>query len=425
MPSIIELTDAVKGGALDRKFSEIYPGRVEQGKNRLLEAIHTFAELFPEASDCSLFSTPGRTEVGGNHTDHQKGCVLAASLDLDIIAVVSKNDEGIIRVQSAGYDMDVVDLSNLTPVREEREHSPALVRGICARFKELGYQIGGFDAYTISNVLKGSGMSSSAAYEVMICTILSHLYNEGKVSAVESAKIAQYSENVFFGKPCGLMDQMACAVGGFVSIDFKDPKEPVIGKVDFDFVKSGYCLCIVDTGGCHADLTDEYAAVPEEMKNVAQYFGKDCLRELDKDLFYRNLGELRGKMSDRAILRAMHFFADNQTSLDEAEALRRGDMEEFKRLIIRSGNSSFMYLQNVFSKKSTDEQGLSLALAISQRILEGEGAWRVHGGGFAGTIQAFVPRALLETYIAEIEAVFGEGSCNVLNIRPDGGIRLI
>ncbi|HCC34565.1 MAG TPA: galactokinase, partial [Ruminococcaceae bacterium] len=226
-------------------------------------------------------------------------------------------------------------------------------------------------------------------------------------------------------KPCGLMDQMACAVGGFVSIDFENPKSPKISKVDFDFAKSGYRLCIVDTGGCHADLTDEYAAIPKEMKSVAAFFGKDCLRQVDKDLFYGSLGELHGKVSDRAILRAVHFFDDNQTVVDEARALRNGDIEEFKRLIIKSGNSSFMYLQNVFSKKTTDEQGLALALSISQHILEGKGAWRVHGGGFAGTIQAFVPKALLDKYIEAITAVFGESSCNVLNIRPVGGIRLV
>ncbi|MBQ2676378.1 MAG: galactokinase [Clostridia bacterium] len=390
---------------------------------RYIDAALEFGSLFGDG-DIRVFSAPGRTEVGGNHTDHQKGCVLAAGVDLDIIAVAKKTDTNVIRIKSAGYDMDVIDLSILTPQKDEIEHAPALIRGVAARFKELGYEIGGFDAYTTSNVLKGSGLSSSAAFEVMVCTLLNHLYNDGKMDAVEAAIVSQYAENNFFMKPCGLMDQTACSVGGFVGIDFNDPANPVIEKVDFDFSAVNHSLCIVDTGGCHADLTNEYADIPAEMKQVAAFFGKEVLRQVNEEEFYKNIHKLRQNVSDRAVLRAIHFFGDNKRAVELKNALKNNDFEQFKSIIIKSGRSSLANLQNVFAASNPAEQGLTLALALTERILNGNGAFRVHGGGFAGTIQAFVPNEMLDEYKQQIESVFGDGSCHVLSIRPVGGVEI-
>ena len=411
----------IESGGLDRAFAYLYSERAEGQRARYAGALGAFAELFGADRQVRLFSAPGRTEVGGNHTDHQHGRVLAAGVNLDVIAVAAKNDDNVIRIQSAGYPMDTVDLGDLAIREEERNTAASLIRGMAARFKELGYPVGGFDAYTTSNVLKGSGLSSSAAFETVVGTMLSALYADGAADAVKIAQIGQYAENVYFGKPSGLMDQMACSVGGFITIDFLDPAAPVVEKVDFDFAASGYKLCIVDTGGNHADLTGDYAAAPVEMRAVAAAFGREVLREVDPEEFYAGLARLRGRCTDRAILRAFHFFADNDRVPKQVAALRGGDFEEFKRLIIESGRSSFMYLQNVYTCKNPDEQGLSLALAMSERMLAGRGAWRVHGGGFAGTIQAFVPQDLLEGYKAAMEAVFGEGRCHVLSVRPVGG----
>ncbi len=398
---------------------------VETQKSRYSGIITNFEGFFGSDREISMFSAPGRTEVCGNHTDHNHGCVLAASVNLDAVAAVGKNDENIVRVKSEGYKIDAVDLGNLGVMPSERGKSESLIRGVCAAFKNRGYNIGGFDAVTASDVLSGSGLSSSAAFEVLIGTILNHLYNDGKVSAVEIAQIAQFAENEYFGKPCGLMDQMACSVGGFVRIDFNDPAAPVIEKLEFDFGACGHALCIVDTGGNHADLTDEYAAVRKEMENVASKFGKNVLRDVDQKEFEKNISVIRDVTGDRAVLRAMHFYNENIRVEKQSVALRNGDFEAFKALIIESGFSSYMYNQNVYTCAAPSSQPVSLALAMCQEILAGKGAWRVHGGGFAGTIQAFVPMDCLDEFKTKICAVFGEKSCYVLNIRPEGGVKVI
>lgn len=418
---------ALLSGKFDATLGTLYAkdsNTIEQQHTRYQEAIDEFCKLFPQADAIDLYSAPGRTEVGGNHTDHQRGAVLAAAVNLDVIAVASPNQSNIIRIQSKGFRMDVIDLDDLSIQEAEHGHSSGIIRGIAARFKALGFEIGGFDAYTTSNVLKGSGLSSSAAFENLVGTILNHAYNDGKVDAVEIAKISQYSEVHYFGKACGLMDQMASAVGGFASMDFKDPEKPMIRKIDFDFADSGHALCIVDTKGNHADLTPDYVAVPTEMKSVAAYFGKEVLREVNPADFFGQIAKIREQTNDRAVLRAIHFFTDNQTALDEAKALEAGDFDTFKTLIQCSGNSSFKYLQNVFSPAHPHEQGVSIGLALSESVLHGHGVCRVHGGGFAGTIQAFVPTDLVETYRHALEAVFGEGSCYVLNIRSLGAVKV-
>lgn len=426
MPNVQELKAQLMSGAYDDRLRRVYvtDDAVQEQRARYAALAETFASLYNADRDVRLFSAPGRTEVGGNHTDHNHGRVLAAGINLDAAAAAAKNDENIVRVKSAGYDMDVVDLSDLSVHKNERGHSPALVRGMCQGFLNHGYKIGGFDAATVSQVLSGSGLSSSAAYEVLVGVMLNALYNDGAADAVTIAKIAQYAENEYFGKPCGLMDQTACAVGSFVTIDFADPKNPAIEEVKFDFAACSHALCIVDTKGSHSDLTDEYAYIREEMESVAQCFGKTVLREVPEADFYAALPSLRKKVGDRAILRAMHFYADNARVLKEVAALRAGDFESFKQYIRESGFSSFMYNQNVFSVKKPQEQPVALALAVSQQVLEGRGAWRVHGGGFAGTIQAFVPLDLLEAYKSAMESVFGAGTCYVLSIRPVGGVEI-
>ncbi len=421
--SILGIKNAIGLGKYDKDFSLMYQS-VDGARARYLKAVDAFEELYGDSDEIRLFSAPGRTEVGGNHTDHQHGAVLAGSVDLDVIAVVSKNDDGKVRIKSEGYAMDVIDLSELEPDASEEGRASALIRGMCAIIKNNGYSIGGFNAYTTSNVLKGSGLSSSAAFEVLVGVILSHLFNDGKIDPVEIAKIAQKSENIYFGKPCGLMDQMASSVGGFTAIDFNDPANPIIEKVDFNLSAHGHSLCIVNTGGNHADLTGDYASITTECRAVSNAMGKDFLRDVDVDSFYQKIGELRNTCGDRAVLRAMHFFADNARAIAEKIALKEDRFDDFLSLIIESGNSSSKYLQNVFSVSTPTEQGLSLALALTERFLAGRGAYRVHGGGFAGTIQAFVPTELLADYKNMIEAVFGVESCYVLNIRPVGGYAL-
>lgn len=431
MATLEEIRKQLSTGAFSKTMQYLYctdeAGAAVQAQ-RYLKALDRFCEIFGKdkvkEKEIWLFSAPGRTEVGGNHTDHQHGRVLAASVNLDVIAVAAKNDTNIITIQSEGFDADVVCVDELEAAEAERNRSVSLVRGTCAGFERRGFAKGGFDAYTTSNVLKGSGLSSSAAFEVLVGTMLNHMYNEGKIDAVAIAQNAQYAENEYFGKPCGLMDQTASSVGGFVAIDFEDTEKPVVGKVDFDFAHCGHQLVIVDTKGDHADLTDEYASIGDEMRSVAACFDKKVLREVEEDEFFSNLGQLRGKCSDRALLRAIHFFSDNRIAAEEAEALRKKDFELFKKLIIRSGNSSFMYLQNAYSIKNAMEQGVPMGLAASQRLLEGKGAWRVHGGGFAGTIQAFVPTEMIELYKKTVETLFGEGSCYVLSIRPVGAVRV-
>ncbi len=368
------------------------------------------------------FSAPGRTEISGNHTDHQCGRVLAAAVNLDTVAAVRVNGSDMIRIQSKGYPMSVVDLTELTPKEEEINSTPALIRGVAARFAQLGCQVEGFDAYIESTVLPGSGLSSSAAYEVLIGTIINHLFFDSKVSQPEIAMIGQYAENVFFGKPCGLMDQMASAVGNLVDIDFFDKENPIIHPVDFDFSACGHALCIIDSRASHADLTDEYAAIPSEIKTVAAYFGKDVLTQIDKKDFYAAIPELRKSCGDRAVMRCIHFYQENERVPRQVAALEQGDFDTFLQLIKESGHSSWMYLQNVIPAGYKEHQNVAVSLALCEHYLQGKGAYRVHGGGFAGTVQAFVPFEILESFRAGIDAALGEGSCHVISIRPQGGV---
>lgn len=366
-----------------------------------------------------LFSAPGRTEIGGNHTDHQLGRVLAGAVSLETVAAVAENGENIIRVLSEGYPLCEIDLEDLAIRPEEFGTTKALIRGVAAG---TGLKKG-FDAYVTSTVLPGSGLSSSAAFEVLLGTIASRLSGAG-LTAVEIAQLGQRVENDYFGKPCGLMDQMASSVGGIITIDFADPDRPVVEHLDFDFAACGHALCIIDSGADHADLTDEYAAIPRDMKAVAALFGKEVLRQVNPAEFYGHLSEVRAAAGDRAVMRAMHFFSDNQRVADQVSALKAGNFEEFLRLVNESGRSSWLYLQNVVPAGYTAHQELAVALALADHLLGGRGACRVHGGGFAGTIQAFVPVDMLEDFRAGMEAVLGEGSCHVLSIRPEGGILL-
>ncbi|MGN1102179.1 MAG: galactokinase [Huintestinicola sp.] len=421
------LKEKIASGDYDARLKEVYLSdkAVADQKERLAVIIDEYVKLFGDNENIELFSAPGRTEVGGNHTDHNHGKVLAASVDLDTVAAAAKRDDSVIVEKSFNFDALEVDISDLNVHTEEFGKSSGLIRGMCAGFVEYGYKIGGFNAASMSRVLSGSGLSSSAAYEVLIGTILNHLYNDGKVSAVDIAKIAQFAENKYFGKPCGLMDQMASSVGSFITIDFKDPSELIIKKVNFDFASCGHALCIIDTGGDHADLTDDYAAVRGEMEQAAEVFGKSVLRDVDEAEFMSNISLVREKVNDRAVLRAMHFYAENKRAEAEVKALESGDFDAFKELVTESGRSSYMYNQNVFTTKDVAHQGVSLALAMCEYLLKGKGAWRVHGGGFAGTVQAFVPVDMLDDFCEKIEAVFSKGSCHVLSIRPFGGIKLL
>ena len=370
------------------------------------------------------FSAPGRTEIGGNHTDHQRGRVLAAAVNLDTVAAVALNGTNTIRILSKGYPMSVVDITELTPVESEINSTPALIRGVVARFTQLGCKVEGFDAYCESTVLPGSGLSSSAAYEVLIGTIVNHLFFGGKVSQPEIAQIGQYAENVFFGKPCGLMDQTASAVGNLVTIDFFDKENPVIKPVNFDFAACGHALCIIDSGADHADLTDEYAAITLELKAICAHFGKSVLTEIDETDFYAAIPALRRSCGDRAVMRAIHFYQENARVPYQVAALEKGDFHEFLELVEASGNSSYMNLQNVIPSGYKEHQDVAVALALCAHYLQGRGAYRVHGGGFAGTVQAFVPFDLLDSFKTGMDAALGEGACHVLSIRPQGGVEM-
>ena len=422
-------TTELKKGFQDGKYEELLrdiyidESVLDYQKERYIKAIESFEELFGE-KEVEIYSAPGRSEIGGNHTDHQCGRVLAASINLDAIAIVAKKESGIV-LKSEGYPMINVSLADLLPKKEEEGTSAGLIRGVAARLKEEGYEIGGFEAYVTSDVLNGAGMSSSAAFEVLIGNILSGLYNEGKISPVLIAQAGQYAENVFFGKPCGLMDQMASSVGNLIFIDFADVKNPVIKKVNVNFEDFNHSLCIVDTKGSHADLTDEYAAIPEEMKRVAAYFGKEILKQVDKNEFYTNIPEIRKVAGDRAVLRAMHWFEETDRVIDQVNALEEENFEEFKKLIKSSGDSSFKYLQNVYSVKNLSRQEMAVGLALSDVILKGKGVSRVHGGGFAGTIQAFVPNDIVDIYKKNMEDIFGEDACHVLKIRKYGGMKVL
>ena len=369
-----------------------------------------------------FFSAPGRTEIGGNHTDHQRGRVLAAAVNLHTLAAVRENGTNIISIQSEGYPLCQVDLSQLTPVESEVNSTPSLVRGIAAKFTQMGCSVRGFDAYVTSTVLPGSGLSSSAAFEVLIGTILNHMFFGGKVSQPEVAMIGQYAENVFFGKPCGLMDQMASSVGSMVTIDFFDKENPVIEPIAFDFEACGHALCIIDTHASHADLTDEYAAITLELKAVCQHFGKEVLTQINKADLLAAIPALRKECGDRAVLRALHFYAENDRVPQQVKALKDNDFERFLSLIKESGRSSYMYLQNVIPAGYTAHQDVALTLCLCQELLGDRGGFRVHGGGFAGTVQAFVPMDMLEDFRQGIDRILGEGSCHVLSIRPQGGV---
>jgi len=396
---------------------------VKQQAERYQSLAQKFSTTFGNA-EFEVFSSPGRTEIGGNHTDHNYGRVLAGAVNLDNIAIAGANGTMKVRILSAGYPQFEVDLANLKSDSKEYFTSESLIRGISARMQELGFKIGGFDAVIDGAVPKGSGLSSSASFEVLIGAIISHLFNQGKLDPIQNAIIGQYAENVFFGKPCGLMDQTACSVGGLVTIDFKNPAEPIVKKVDFDFTKTGYSLVITDTGGNHADLNDEYASLPTEMKSVAGQFGAKVLREVTLEQVVDKIPAMRGKVSDRAILRAFHFQRDNARVVEQVNALEHNKFNEFLKMVVESGHSSYMYNQNIYPINNVEEQGISLALALSDMVLDGEGAFRVHGGGFAGTIQAFVPQHLVNKYIDTLEHVFGKGSCHKLFIRPQGAIKV-
>ena len=422
-----QLVKTLEQGGLDSRLCALYgKEKLAAQRQRYAGAVAAFEALYGKR-DVRLFSVPGRSELSGNHTDHNHGCVVAASIDLDIIAVAAKTDDGVVRVKSEGFPEDVVTLADRQEPDPDRfAHSDALIAGMCRGFADRGFLTGGFVAYTTSSVLKGSGLSSSAAFEDMIGNIENHLYNDGRVDNVEIAKIAQYAENVFFGKPCGLMDQMACGVGGIIAIDFADPKSPVIDKIGFDLTAAGYALCIVNTGGNHADLTADYAAVPAEMKAVAKEFGRSVLREVDEAALLAAIPALREKVGDRAVLRALHFFAENKRVAAQKEALERGDLNAFFEGVIASGRSSFCYLQNVYTTKNVAEQGLSLALCLAEAYLSDKpGAFRVHGGGFAGTVQVFLRQENVPGLVALMDGVFGRGATIPLSVRAEGAVAVL
>ena len=407
-------------------LKDIYPdAHVPAMKERYAKAEQSFKEHFGSLGEHRFFSAPGRTEICGNHTDHNNGKVFAASVDLDVIAVAELTDDNCITIKSEGFPEDRIDLSTLDVIESEKNASAALIRGVAAGFKKNGLKIGGFRAYTTSNVMKGSGLSSSAAFEVLIGEMLSALYNDGQIPPVKIAQISQYAENVFFGKPSGLMDQMASAVGGFIAIDFKDNDSPVIEGIPFRFDQYGHALCIVDAKGDHADLTDEYAAIPNEMKKIAAFFGCECLRDLSLADIMLNINELRNLYGDRAVLRAIHFFHENERVEKLVHALKVGCFEDFLSSVKESGDSSFKYLQNIYANSDITHQCLSIALNIAEASLHRKGACRVHGGGFAGTIQAFVPIDALQQFKLNMEKIFGTGSCHVLTVRPVGATEVV
>ena len=420
------LLGEVETGQYDERLKSIYVDEtmVPYQKERFQKAICKFEELYG-AGEVEIYSAPGRSEVGGNHTDHQHGEVLAASINLDAIAVVRKTQNAVIELLSEGYEKICVDLSELEKKEEEEGTSIGIIRGMVYGLKKNGHKIGGFQAYVTSDVLNGAGMSSSAAFETLVGTIISGLYNDMGISPVEIAQVAQYAENVFFGKPCGLMDQMACSVGGLIHIDFADPGNPMVEKVEVDFGAYHHSLCITDTKGSHADLTDDYALIPQEMKKVASFFGKEFLREVDEKEFYKNIAKLQKECGDRAVLRSLHFFEEDKRVEQEVNALKSGDFKGFLQTVKASGNSSFNYLQNVYTNKDVQNQGVSIGLAVSESILKEHGVSRVHGGGFAGTIQAFVEDSFVETYREMLDSVFGEGACHVLKVRTFGGIKVM
>ena len=419
-----ELIKLLEQGGLS-KYSSLYAD-IELQKERMIAAINAFTKNYGDDRDIEIFSVPGRTEIIGNHTDHNHGKVMAGAINKDILAVVSKNNENAIRFCSEGYSKDQIKIEDVTsPEKFRKFTSRALVAGMANAFIKNGHKVGGYDAYSCTEVMKGSGLSSSAAFEVMVGNILNHLYNDGKIDNKEIAKYAQYSENVYFGKPCGLMDQMACAVGGFVYIDFEDNKNPVVESVNLSLADAGYSLCIVNTGGSHAGLNEDYASVPAEMKSVATHLGREVLRGLTEEEILKASPMLRKRVGDRALLRSLHFLRENDRVEVAKDALKSGDIDRFFEMITASGRSSFQYLQNVYTNHNPFEQGISLALCVADGLLAGKGgAFRVHGGGFAGTIQVFVRNEDLPHFVSEIDSVFGDGAAAPLNIRPLGAVKL-
>ena len=413
-------------GVYDERLLDVYADetRIYYQRERYINAIKKFEQCY-KPGDVEIFSAPGRTEICGNHTDHQNGEVLAASVNLDTIGVVRKTDDNVIRLVSDNYDEIIIRLDDVSVEEKEKETTKALIKGVVSGFLERNYSVGGFQAYITSDVLIGAGLSSSAAFETLIGTILSGLYNCGKISATEIAIIGQYAENVYFGKPCGLMDQMASSIGNLVHIDFANPECPYVEKIDFDMEKYGYRLCITDTKGSHADLTDEYAAIPKEMKLVAKYFGKEVLRDISINDVLDNITDLRKKLGDRCVLRTLHFIYENKRVQKEVSALKAGNIRAFLDDVKASGNSSFKYLQNVYSNQDIKNQNVSLALFVSEMFLGQNGVCRVHGGGFAGTIQAFVKNGYVENYKYEMDKIFGKDSCKDLRIRKYGGIKVL
>lgn len=399
---------------------------LDQQKKRYQRALDEFCKEFGTdgLEHYQLFSAPGRTEIGGNHTDHNCGKVLAASVGLDVIAVVVPTADSCISIKSEGFDRDDVNLSGLEPVPAERGSSAALIRGVAAGFAKEGFKLGGFRAYTISNVLKGSGLASSAAFEVLLGTILNHLYNDGRVPEVKIAQIGQFAENEYFGKPSGLMDQMSSAVGGFVALDFKHPERPLIERIDFDLAASGYTLCIVNTKADHANLMEEYASIPAEMSAIAGFFSCSVLRQITKEDIILNIKILREQYGDRAVLRAMHYFDENKRVERLSYALKVKDFPSFLHNIALSGNSSYKYLQNIYSVHDTAHQALAIGLYTAEKVLNGRGCCRVHGGGFAGTIQAFVQNEALPIFQVNMENIFGTDCCHMVSVRPVGGVKI-
>ena len=417
-----ELQTKIREGAL-ASYAHVYASPKEQ-TDRFIRITDTFVSLFGD-KEAVLLSVPGRSEIAGNHTDHNRGCVLAGAIDRDVIAVAARNDDGLVRFYSEDYPERTISVSDChDPSGFEKYTSDSLIAGMLNGFSMKGYEIGGFDIAMTSDVLKGSGISSSAAFEVMIGNAINHLYNGGRVENSEVAKLAQYAENVYFGKPCGLMDQMACAVGGFVFIDFENAAEPKVMPIDFSLDSQGYALCIVNTGGNHADLNEDYASVPREMKAVAAYLGKEVLRGISEEEIIAKIPDIRKELGDRAVLRAIHFIRENKRVCEAKEALLAKDLDGFFKAVNLSGASSFKYLQNVYTTANVSEQGLSLALALADGYLLGEGASRVHGGGFAGTVQIFVRKSRLDGLVALMDSVFGEGAAVPFNVRPVGAIRL-
>lgn len=424
--NILKTLQSIENNELLKTFKELYgtdEAQLEYQRQRYLSAVNNFAKLYPKRKNIRIFSAPGRTEIGGNHTDHQNGCVLAAAVNLDVIAVAAFHQDGVIRIKSEGYEPFTVKLSDVS-TQSGKTGTAAIVCGIAAKFMDMGVEIGGFDLYCTSDVLCGSGISSSAAFETLIGTIIDSYYNDNKAGAVEIAKIGQFAENVYFGKKSGLMDQTVSSVGGLVFIDFFDTEEPKVESFSCDFEEFGYCLCITDTKSSHADLTDDYTSIRSEMESVAREFGKPHLRFVSEVAFYNDIPKLREKCSDRAIIRAAHFFEENSRAKFEASALRDGNMEYFLELVRKSGHSSATLLQNQYSCSDPENQAITLAIMMSRKLLGDNGAVRVHGGGFAGTIQAFVPISLVDDYINEMNRIFGEGSCTKMRIRPIGGVEI-